>query len=97
MDPNAHEYYHATPACVLRRAKQNKDPTAPSNHEDDVTCVICMNFTHLEVDEHGGLIQINALSSPEAPTEQAESNSWVGSYTARISSFINRTILRRQP
>ena len=55
-DPQAHEYYRSTPGSVLRRAKQTKDPMASSAHEDDITCVICMNYVHYQVDEHGGLI-----------------------------------------
>ena len=60
-NPFAHEYYRAVPASALRRAKECRDPTAPSSHEDDVTCVICMNYIHFEVDEHGGLIRKDGL------------------------------------
>ena len=61
MNPNAHEYYHVVPSSVLRRAQTNKDPTAPSSNEDDLTCVICMNFVHFDVDENGGLIRKDGL------------------------------------
>ena len=57
---NAHEYYHSVPSDVLKRAKNCKDPTAQTNHEDDVTCVICMNYLHFDVDENGGLIRTDS-------------------------------------
>jgi len=44
-------------ASVLQRAKQVTDPMAISNNEEDVACVICMNYVHYEVDEHGGLVR----------------------------------------
>lgn len=65
-NPFAHDYFKSVKASVLARAKLNKDPTAPSDNEDDVTCVICMNFIHYEVDEHGGLQPVN---SPSAATQ----------------------------
>ena len=57
MDPRAYDYDRTVASSVLARAKKVKDPTAPSSHEDDVTCVICMNYIHFAVDEHGGLIR----------------------------------------
>jgi len=57
VNPFAHNYYRQVPASVLRRAKTTKDPTAPSSFEDDVSCVICMNYIHYEVDEFGGLVR----------------------------------------
>ena len=67
QDPFAHNYYHDTPVSVLRRAKLSKDPTAQSSNEEDISCVICMNYTHYEVDEHGGLIQTNEVSPVVQP------------------------------
>lgn len=50
LNANEHDYFQDTPASVLKRAKYCKDPTAISGQEDDITCVICMNYVHFEVD-----------------------------------------------
>lgn len=59
----AHDYYKTVSSSVLARAKLCKDPTAQSGNDDDVTCVICMNFVHYDVDEHGGLIRTDLPAS----------------------------------
>jgi len=47
----AHNYYHNVPASVLRRARLNDKDAPPI--DDEVICVICMNYCHFEVDESG--------------------------------------------
>lgn len=91
VDPHAHEYYRNTPASVLRRAKQTKDPTAPSAHEDDITCVICMNYVHYEVDEHGGLIQTNAAVMPAAASSASQELE-TRTIASRVSGLISRAL-----
>ena len=57
------------PDSVLRRAKQVADPTATSSHEDDITCVICMNYIHYWVNEHGSLVRVGG--DPDDPDDPA--------------------------
>ena len=63
---NAHEYIHTVPQNVLKRAKTVKDPTLQTNNDDDVTCVICMNYVHFDVDENGGLIRTDPFGQLDA-------------------------------
>ena len=49
---------------MLARAKLASDPVAISEHEDDISCVICMNYVHYEVDENGSLIRRDGAVEP---------------------------------
>ena len=37
-----------------------------SNNEDDITCSICMNYIHYEVDMCGGLVRKDGMPLSEA-------------------------------
>ena len=72
INPFAYDYYRSVPASVLRRAEQTADPMATSSHEDDITCVICMNFVHYEADEHGGLVSQDSSVQEIVAVENVE-------------------------
>lgn len=57
--PLAHNYYHNIPASVLRRARLNEKDAPPTDEE--VMCVICMNYCHFEVDDSGGLFRTDVI------------------------------------
>ena len=57
INPQAYDYCRSVPESVLERAKTVSDPLEPSNFDDDITCSICMNYIHYQVDEDGGLIR----------------------------------------
>ena len=98
MNANSHEYYRSVSSSVLARAKLASDPAALSDNEEDISCVICMNYVHYEVDEHGAPIRrdgavdpsIGGAEPPEANGRMAIVRDLAGRVAARVRRAVGR-------
>ena len=83
---------------MLARAKLATDPLAISEHEDDISCVICMNYVHYEVDENGSLMRRDGVIEPglegaeavQAPGRMASVRDMAQRMTARLRRLARR-------